>query len=98
MASQPNQHRDPYPDIRPSVSLRIPSSQVDFNPLSDTLAQSDESELCVVFCAEQPNVHLRATSLLYPHAIPGGYFHVAEQQFGRTQDWIIYSQREMDTN
>ena len=89
--NQRNRHRDLLLNIKPSVSLRIPSSQVDFNPLSDTLAQSDESGLCVVFCAQQPNVHLRATSLLYPHhARPGGYFHVEQQQFGHTQDWIVY--------
>ena len=73
MISQLNQHRAPYPDIRPAVTKGYACGQWIKNLLSDTLAQSDESGLCVVFGAEPPNVHLRATSLLYPHTRKGGY-------------------------
>ena len=90
MTSQHNRHRNHFPI--PPISLWIRLWQADLNPLSGTRqrATSDQRNLSVVFCAEQLNVRLQARSLLKPHAGNGGYFHVAQQQFGHTQDWIVY--------
>ena len=97
MTSQHNRHRNHFP--RPPISLWIRLWQADLNPLSGTQfvppskgqrATSDQRNLSVVFCAEPLNVPLQARSLLKPHPGNGGYFHVAQQQFGHTQDWIVY--------
>ena len=56
MMNQRNRHRDPYPDIKPIVSLSGTRQR----------ATSDKRNLSVVFGAEPLHLRLRATSLLYP--------------------------------